>query len=45
MHNKDLNLPNIKSIAESPLDYIAEEEFLKPDPEEVLPLLTSSEPA
>jgi len=45
MHNKDLNLPNIKSITESPLDYIREEEFLKPDPEEVLPLLISSEPS
>ena len=43
MHNKDLNLTNIESIAESPLDYIGEEEVLKPDPEEVLPLLTSSE--
>lgn len=45
MHNKDLNLLNIKSIAESPLDYIGEEEFLKPYPEEVLPLLTSPEPS
>ncbi|MEM1172593.1 MAG: HEAT repeat domain-containing protein [Cyanobacteria bacterium P01_H01_bin.35] len=45
MHNKNLNLLNIQLIAESPLDYMEEEELPKPAPEEVLPLLTSSEPS
>ena len=45
MHNEDLNLSNIEPTTESPLDYIGEEELPKPDPEEMLPLLTSSEPS
>ncbi|MGD1702718.1 HEAT repeat domain-containing protein [Dapis sp. BLCC M229] len=45
MQNEDLNLPNIQPTGESPLDYMAEEEAPKPDPEEMLPLLTSSEPS
>ena len=45
MHNEDLNLSNIDPTTESPLDYIGEEELPKPDPEEMLPLLTSSEPS
>ncbi|MGD1805237.1 HEAT repeat domain-containing protein [Dapis sp. BLCC M126] len=45
MQNENLNLPNIQPTGESPLDYIGEEEPPKPDPEEMLPLLTSSEPS
>ncbi|MEB3342495.1 HEAT repeat domain-containing protein [Okeania sp.] len=44
MYNEDLNLQNIQPTGESPLDYIGEEPP-KPDPEEMLPLLTSSEPS
>ncbi|OZH56010.1 HEAT repeat-containing protein [Hydrocoleum sp. CS-953] len=45
MQNEDLNILNIQPTGESPLDYIGEEEPPKPDPEEMLPLLTSSEPS
>ncbi|MGK7919680.1 MAG: HEAT repeat domain-containing protein [Trichodesmium sp.] len=45
MYNEDLKLSNIQPTTESPLDYIGEEELPKPDPEEMLPLLTSSEPS
>ncbi|MGB3508888.1 MAG: HEAT repeat domain-containing protein [Microcoleaceae cyanobacterium] len=45
MYNEDLNLLNLQPTAESPLDYIGEEEPPKPDPEEMLPLLTSPEPS
>ncbi len=45
MQNEDLNLLNIQPTGESPLDYMGEEEAPKPDPEEMLPLLTSSEPS
>ena len=45
MQNEDLNLSNIQPTGESHLDYMGEEEARKPDPEEMLPLLTSSEPS
>ena len=44
MDNEDLNQLNIQPMAESPLDRLGEEPP-KPDPEEMLPLLTSSEPS
>ncbi|MDY7006217.1 MAG: HEAT repeat domain-containing protein [Cyanobacteriota bacterium] len=44
MDNEDLNQLNIQPMAESPLDHLGEE-HPKPDPEEMLPLLTSSEPS
>lgn len=44
MDNEDLNQLNIQPMAESPLDHLGEEPP-KPDPEEMLPLLTSSEPS
>lgn len=46
MHNEDQNLLNIQQTAESPLDDIgAEEPPIKPEPEEMLPLLVSPEPS
>ncbi|NET29215.1 HEAT repeat domain-containing protein [Okeania sp. SIO1I7] len=44
MDNEDLNQLNIQPMEESPLDHLGEEPP-KPDPEEMLPLLTSSEPS
>ncbi|NES68461.1 MAG: HEAT repeat domain-containing protein, partial [Okeania sp. SIO2D1] len=44
MDNQDLNQFNIQPMEESPLDHLGEEPP-KPDPEEMLPLLTSSEPS
>ena len=44
MDNEDLNQLNMQPMAESPLDHLGEEPP-KPDPEEMLPLLTSSEPS
>ncbi|GGA15960.1 HEAT repeat domain-containing protein [Okeania sp. KiyG1] len=44
MDNEDLNQLNIQPMAESPLDHLGEEPP-KPDPEEMLPLLTSLEPS
>lgn len=44
MHDEDLNQLN-SLTDESPLDYIGEEEPPKPDPEEMLPLLESTDPS
>ncbi|NES66264.1 MAG: HEAT repeat domain-containing protein [Okeania sp. SIO2D1] len=44
MDNQDLNQLNIQPMEESPLDHLGEDPP-KPDPEEMLPLLTSSEPS
>ena len=45
MHDEDLNQLNTSLTDESPLDYIGEEEPPKPDPEEMLPLLESTDPS
>ncbi len=44
MHDKDLNLLNIQPTTESPLVQM-EEALPQPSPEEMLLLLTSSEPS